>query len=496
MLLLILTTTLTTKNASANSHLVDLVDCRDFINEAPARVTCGYVTVARDHNKPDHSTIALPILIARSTQSTSANNDHAILIPGAGGPGAAIGFGYRYNTGDFLAPYQHLRQAGYDVIIVDQRGAGFSTPKLNCHETIEVFKSLVVRTRTLADEINDYRTAIDACQKRLTASIGEISVFDTRQSAQDFLHIISHLSYRRWSTIATSYATTLAQAMMLLQPDVFDSVVLDSPVPLDYQQPLTAESTHKAVIKTIERCQLNTACGKRYPTLVSQFNSLLQGARHQPFEVNIRAYDDANIARRETLVIDENALLSIFLIAIYSNDSIAILPSIIDKMHRGSKQALKYFAEDFWYQSTDTDYADGLNVTVHCKERQVLEERYAKAHPDFLNQLSDQSKIALRSQVDLCKAWRVKSDNTLLPKTNFNTRTLILAGGLDPVISQADIDNTANNFNNVTTEIVAGAGHSVWFQSDCTKQNVLRFLNNNATATTMASCESTLPLFK
>lgn len=496
LIMLMLMTLMMVEHAPANTELVNPADCRDFINESPASVICGFVSVARDHDNPGSHQIELPILIAQSTRSLSPNNDRAILIPGAGGPGAAMGFGYRYNAGDFLAPYENLRRAGYDVIIVDQRGAGFSKPKLNCHETTEVFKNLVVRPRTLSAEITQYRKAIAACQKRLTSSIGSVSAFDTRQSAKDFLQIINNLPYRWWGTIATSYATALAQAMIMLQPDVFDSAVLDSPVPLDYQQPLTIESTYQSVIKTIKRCQQNTACHKRYPKLVSQFDSLLKSSRQQPYAIKIRVYDHTANTTRKTLIIDDNALLGIFSTAIYNNDSIAMLPSVINKMHKGSEQALKFFAEDFWYQSTDNDYADGLNVTVHCKERQILEEQYAKAHPNFLNQLSEQSRMALRAQVSLCDTWQVTSDNKLLPKTLFSTRTLILAGSLDPVISQADIDHTANNFRHATTEVVPGAGHSVWFQSECARENVLLFFNNEETPTSMQECEGSLPLFK
>lgn len=487
---------LTAKSAIANTRLTESADCRDFINESPARVICGFVSLDLDHDNPGGDKIELPLLIAKATNSLSARSDRAILIPGAGGPGAAMGFGYRYNAGEFLAPYEGLRQAGYDVVIVDQRGAGFSKPKLHCHETIDVFKNLIVRPRTIAEEIGHYQTAVATCQQRLNKSIGSINAFDTRQSAKDFLHIIDRLPYQWWSTIATSYATALAQAMIVLEPDVFDAVVLDSPVPLDYQQPLTMESTYQSVIKTITRCQSDSACHKRHPQLVLKFNNLLKRARRQPFKVNIRVYDDTGNSRRKKLIIDESALLAIFSTAIYNNDFIALLPSVVTRMHNGSTQTLKLFAEDFWYQSTDTDYADGLNLTVHCKERQMLEEHYAKAHPEFIGQLSSESKLALRAQVDLCRAWQVRSNNQLIPKKVFNTRTLILAGSLDPVISQADIDHTANNFSNVTTEVIAGAGHSVWFQSECARENVQRFFDTENEPTAFYECEGTLPLFK
>ncbi len=497
LLVLILLPVAGFSTTNANAATIVLADCIDFINEAPPRVSCGFVSVPRNHDKTDsRDRIELPVLIARSTRSLSPNTERAVLIPGGGGPGASMGFGYLYSSGEYLQPYQSLRQAGYDIVIIDQRGAGFATPRLNCTETIDVFKSLATQNRTLAQEIREYHHAIAACRKRLNTLYGDLSPFDTRQSALDFLTIMEGLPYRRWSTIATSYATVLAQAMLIEQPNAFETVVLDSPVPLDYQQPITKEVTHKAIVKTINRCRQTQQCNSRYPALASQFNDILIRARTRPYGIKIQTYEPDGGGKYKTLIIDDNAILAIFFTAIYNNDSIAMLPLVIDKLHKGRKQALKTFTEEFWYQSTDLDYADGLNMTIHCKERQILEDKYLADHPTFLNTLSADSRQALAAQPELCKAWHVKPDNKLLPTKDFNTRTLVLAGSLDPVISQADINNTTDNFSDATIAIVQGAGHSVWFQSECAREQVMRFIDDSDTTLTLDSCKYSLPAFK
>ena len=280
----------------------------------------------------------------------------------------------------------------------------------------------------------------------------------------------------------------------MLQPDVFNTVVLDSPVPLDYQQPITTESTYQAIVKTITRCEDSARCNTRYPELISQLDKVLESARHWPYRVDIKVFNDSGQSEYHTLVVDDYTLLAILSTAIYNNESIAALPRVIDKMYHGSNQAFNAFAEDYWYQSTDSSFADGLNVTVHCKERQYLEEHYVKKNPQFLKQLSSDSRQAFKAQAELCKAWKIQSDNELLPNQPFNARTLILAGSLDPVISEADVLNTTNNFNNATTATVPGASHSVWFQSECARQQVVSFFNQQETL--LSRCESSLPAFK
>ena len=468
-------------------------DCRDFINETVPRVTCGFVSVPLDHSKPDGQQITLPVLIARSTRTLLARSEHAILIPGAGGPGAAMGFGYQYYPGEFLKPYQGLLQAGFDIVVLDQRGAGYSVPRLSCHETAAAFKALVVRERTLDDEITGLLKATTRCRERLHNV--PVSQFDTAQSAMDFLKVMDSLPYRWWGTLATSYATTIAQAMLHLKPDAFQRVVLDSPVPLDYQKPLTLEGTYKAVKKSIVLCRNNPRCHRKYPKLDDQFNAVIARAKEQPYRLRIKVLDESYKTIRPTLVIDDATLLAIFSNAIYSNEGIAALPKAIDSLHSGRADALSAFAVDFWYQSTDTDYADGLNLSVHCAERQILEQQYIAANPDYMESLSAESRRVLQSQTDNCKAWRVSSNNTLLPAKRFAPPTLVLAGTLDPVIEQEDISHTTDDFSNIATRKIPGAGHAVWFQSACVRESVVEFFTGNAISA-LNHCQLQLPQFK
>lgn len=470
-------------------------DCVDFINERPSRVSCGFVDVLLNHDNPAGPSISLPVVIAHSTRDSPTSSHRAVLVPGGGGPGSSLGFGLLYAEGEYLDPYESLRQAGFDIVLLDQRGAGLSKPILTCPETIAVFKSLVTRYRSTVEEIELFHEALIQCQQRFKKSGIALEHFDTRQSALDFLSVMNSLSYTWWGTVATSYATTLAQAMMISKPDAFDRVVLDSPVPLDFQQPMTVERTTDAISKTLALCAKNNRCNRRYPDLKKKLDVVLRRAAERPFGIKIKVYSDSGDLQQKTLIVDDNTLLSILSTAIYTNDSIAALPQTIDRFYEGSKQAIKAFAEEYWYQSSDASYADGLSMTVHCKERQMLEERYMRRHPAEFDGISDYSRQALDAQRQYCSSWGVSSDNQILPKKRFTTKTLILAGGLDPVISLQDIDNTANDFSDASTAIVPRAGHSVWFQSECARRQTLAFLDDQENPVATESCDDDVPEF-
>jgi len=504
----------------ANSFIK--ADCSDFINERPTRVSCGFFSLPLNHDTnstdglksdgstsssttidkasaPTYPTVMIPVMIARSTRGLNELSEAAVLIPGGGGPGAGMGFGYSYEQGEFLQSYESLRQAGIDVVIVDQRGAGFSTPRLTCSESLDAFKSMLGTKHTFKQELQTYQTSISNCRKRLHQSHIDVEHFDTRQSALDFLAIMHELDYSRWFTIATSYATTIAQAIQALQPNAFDRIVLDSPVPLHYQHPLTFERTKSAIMESIERCNSISSCAKRYPNLGQKLDSIMMSASIEPYLIKIRVYDDEGYGSIKTVVADDTTLLSILGTAVYYNEHISELPSVITQLQKGLTQSLNGFTETYWYQATDDTYADGLNMTVHCKERQALENQYVAAHPAFSRSLSKASRLLLQSQQSLCRTWGVAAEPAAIPELRSDTSTLILAGALDPVISTEDIDYTASYFSNASVETIAGAGHSVWYQHECARRRVIDFLTNDPETinrTSAADCDAAVPGFK
>ncbi len=480
------------QTARLNASAIEPANCVDFINEQPGHVTCGFITQPVDHQRKDDGSVTLPVLIARAHQSTRANR--AILIPGAGGPGAAMGFGYRYRRGEFLQPYEGLLAAGYDLVMLDQRGAGLSTPRLTCFESIAVFKHLVTRKRSIDEEISRYHQSAEQCHTRLRSH--HLEHFDTLQSARDFLAVMKSLNYDWWGTISTSFATVVTQTMLGLNPDAFDKVVLDSPVPLDYQKPLTSESTYQAILKSIDRCRLTSRCHQRYPLLRQVFDRLISRAADTPYQISINVLDDSFRQQKATLVVNDDTLLAIFANAIYSNEGIASLPSVISAMDLGRTKALRYFAEDFWYQSTDDTYADGLNLTVHCKERQSLENEYLKANPDYFASLSLNTRMLMNAQRDLCDRWGVSANDQLEQFNKISTPTLILSGSLDPVISTDDIGNTIDNFSiPVSRAEIKGAGHAVWYQSACVREAVVEYFNDQPLKQ-LSQCQLEVPPFR
>jgi len=475
-------------------------DCVDFINENPPRVRCGFIDLPVNHNEPDKGTVTLPVLIAGQTQTLlDTPSKKAILIPGGGGPGASIGFGEPYLEGEYLDYYSSLRAAGFDIVILDQRGAGLAKPALRCAETSSAFKEALDSSLSFTEALNVYHKSLTACWERLVTRKIPLADFDTYQSAQDFLSVIRLLPYDWWGTLATSYATVIAQIMESIEPRVFDRIVLDSPVAIDYQKPFTYELTEASIQRILSLCEITRRCDRRHRDIKTKFRQVLERVRKKPYSIPVvipvDSVDSGSVTEKTELSIDESTLLDMLFQSAYSNYTLTEIPWAIDELYKNRPHKLKPMAEDYWYYNSDTEFATALSWTIHCKERQPLESNYLELNPGEIDSYSSLSKSAIEQERIICKEWKIPINNA--PATNklFTTKTFIVAGDLDPVISRDDIKNTADNFTDKEVMILPGMGHSVWFQSECTRKNTVNFFTSLAD-TPLSECKDGITRFK
>jgi len=353
-------------------------------------------------------------------------------------------------------------------------------------ETNSAFVQLLETTKTFTEDVQLYQRASDACVNRHNNQDYQLSNFDSYQSAKDFIQILDNLPYQWWGTNATSFATVLVQEMERQRPAIFDRIVLDSPVPVNYQQPYTIETSVQVVGSVFDACYSNSRCQKKYKNLHTKFHKVLNKASVKPYKVRLKVLDyETGRMRRQVLLIDDLTLLEILVSGAYLNDLVVEIPHAINLLHRGRTGGLTTLAEQYWYLGTDDEFADALGYTTHCRERQPLENTWLKENPDALSSYSQRSSYLLDQDRQACKAWAFGNSAMPASATTANSKiqsqTLILAGQLDPVISAKDVTKTAENFANATPVTISGMSHSSWYQSKCIRDYTMRFFISGAT---------------
>jgi pimeloyl-ACP methyl ester carboxylesterase len=182
-------------------------------NEVPAEL--GTLSVRENRNGSSQRLIQLAFVRLKST----AERPGSPIVFLAGGPGApGIGMG---RVPVYFRLFQQLRTIS-DVILLDQRGLGMSSPALDCPATpvpADVFASSANWLRVVTEKSR-------ACAEQWRAKGVDVSAYTNDASADDLDDLRRALGAERISLIGHSYGTLLAQAAVRRHGKHLDRIVL------------------------------------------------------------------------------------------------------------------------------------------------------------------------------------------------------------------------------------------------------------------------------
>ena len=200
---------------------------------APAAFAQGSADLSRlavpeDRRKPDGRKIELAYALLKST---AAKPGSPIVYLDGGPGGSGIGL---YRVEEYKKTFDDLRAAG-DVILLSQRGTGFSTPRLSCRDAAstpipsDIFRSAARMTELLAPR------AI-GCAAELRGKGVDLAAYNTEASADDLEDLRLALGVPKISLFGFSYGTHLALAAIRRHPQSIDRVILAGTEGPDHSQ--------------------------------------------------------------------------------------------------------------------------------------------------------------------------------------------------------------------------------------------------------------------
>ncbi|MEU5051288.1 alpha/beta hydrolase [Streptomyces sp. NPDC021096] len=204
-------------------------ECRDT-KLAASGTECARVTVPLDYGDPDGRTLEVAIsrIKAKAGKDGKAGTRRGILQTNPGGPGGS-GLSMPSELRERLSPEV---AAAYDIIGMDHRGVGESTP-LDCGLTRASWLRSSGSDRAGFDE--NVRLARQDARKCTEKYSGTLAHYSTRNVARDVDIVRAVLGERRTSWFGQSYGTVLGATYAQMFPERVDRLVLDSaPDPAGY----------------------------------------------------------------------------------------------------------------------------------------------------------------------------------------------------------------------------------------------------------------------
>lgn len=395
-------------------------------------VRCIKVPVPLDYSKRGGERIDIHVTLAPAFRE-SARPDPLFIL--AGGPGEA---------GSDLLPLLNntfrRTRATRDIVFIDQRGTGLSG-KLDCDS------DKLPETLSEAEQTAALRACIGAIKQPLAA-------YTTDSAARDIEQVRLALGYGKINLWGGSYGTRLGQAYARAFPGSVRALILDGVAAPDQVIPAGGRDGQAALDLLFKQCALDAACRKAYPSLRSEFDSLVARVKAAPVAINL---PDPRTAEPAQVSMTSTRFLGTVHNVLYSALDSRRLPFLIHSAYQGRWApfiARRNVATDF---SAEGGAALVLHLAVVCAED------YPRLTPKLQDEDGKNSFLAGTKGariIELCKTVNVPAVPYRTP-SQIAAPALLLSGALDPVTPPHRAATAATFMPRAQHLVVANAGHGI-----------------------------------
>jgi pimeloyl-ACP methyl ester carboxylesterase len=360
-----------------------------------------------------------------------------------------------------------------DVVLVDQRGTGGSSP-LRCpsDETPDV---------SLLDD-EEVGPWVARCLESLD---GDPRFYTTSLAVEDLDAVREALGYGRVDLYGVSYGTRVALTYLRRFPDRVRAVVLDGVVPPEEVLGVdVARDAQRALDLLVERCAADEACSERFPNLGGALDDVV-ARLGEPVPVTLR---HPRTGDEERLELDRSKAAYAIRLLSYSQETASLVPLLLEGAARGDLAPL---AAQFLMTTGQVGetMSDAMGLSVVCTEDYPLLERDvadARSRDTYLGALQTESLELV------CPSWpRGEVPPDFREPVRSEAPVLLLSGEADPVTPPENAAAVAKYLPNSLSVVAPGQGHVV-IHRGCIPELAERLLETGSVAGPDAGCVSAI----
>lgn len=446
-------------------------DCpeSDYYDVDDLDAVCGTVAVPENWDDPGEATVELAVMVLPAL-SDDPEPDPVVYLEG--GPG-----------GDGLSSAGSMAETSWretrDIILYAQRGAGLSTPSLNCDasdDALEEFLPLEPESDE-AEELSD--ELFVECRDDLLDQEIDLQQYNSANSAKDLsalrVALGDEMGFEEWNLLGSSYGTRLALTALRDEPEGIRTTTIDSVYPptkdLSVEVGLNAQA---AFDNLFARCAADPQCNRDYPDLADRWDALVQQLEDDPVVIEAEAI--ASDLSGETLI-DGDTLVGGMFQMLYISDLVPMLPSIIEDLENGD---FDYFASVLLELAVSNaeGISEGMYTSVQCQEAipfsdpDAAEEALATLDP-VVARVFDPSQ-----DKEDCEIWGVDpSDPIEHEPISSDVPTLVMSGAFDPITPESWAAEAAETLTNHWFVVIESGAHGSSLDA-CGERIVQRFLDD------------------
>lgn len=451
-------------------------DC-PFDKPQGVSVDCGYLVVPESRANPGGPSVRLAVGRFKAA-AAKALPDPILYLEG--GPGGSPLRSYVKNFALVFAPFNQKR----DVILLDQRGTGYSQPALDCPEVTQLSLDQLDQQLTAQQADDQANQALAACHDRLTTQGVNLGAYNSAESAADLNDLRVALGIAEWNLYGISYGTRLALTALRDAPQGIRSVVIDSVYPPQASLvSATPANFARALNLVFDTCAAEAACNSAYPNLKQVLFDSVRRLNAAPAPISLTQPDLGNIGTPGKVLpalLDGNSLLGFIFQSLYSSELIPSIPALIYQVKDGDFSAIAQLQSQFLGQLKDI--SQGMYYSVECFESVVFD---SPAEAEAAYQAQPELAEALGSPLgmfDACKLWNVPKAPAIEEQAvRSDVPTLVVAGQFDPITPPAWGKLAAATLSKSSVIEVPAAGHGPSLSLACPQTIVLAFFDRPTT---------------
>ena len=424
---------------------------------------CGKYEVFENRVSKTGRRIPLNIILLPSMNQQRPAPDPLFYL--AGGPGAGA---TTYATEAFI---QNLRR-NRDVVLVDQRGTGESSP-LNC---------------PLAGSREDMRPyfgppfpveKVRVCRAELE-KVADLTQYTTSIAMDDLDEVREALGYNMVNIYGGSYGSTTSLAYLRQHGDHVRSVAIFGIAPPSAKLPLSfAKGVQDSMNRLFSDCAADKACAAAYPDVSGDLKKVLARFDNGPVEV-----EATNIYTRQAqkVTVTRDAFVDGIRQLLYVPNAAAALPALIHIGAGGDLGPLVGTAFQVMSQ-IDSKIARGMQFSVICAEDvPFITDQDIKT--TSANSFYGDARV--RPTMKACEEWpKAKVAASFVEPVKSDKPVLMVSGALDPVTPPWLAQEVAKTLPNSKLVIIQNATHTSY---DCVEGFIADFIDKGTTQGLDTSC--------
>jgi pimeloyl-ACP methyl ester carboxylesterase len=428
------------------------------------RLECFVLVVLENREQPDGREVRIKIAVLKAKRRASAEP----LFYLSGGPGdaplvATSPGADALAEGDWWNETAGIRRHR-DVVVVSERGAGGTSPSLDCFDprTSDPAKA---RRRAVTEQ--QERDILVRCRSGFDKRKVDLSMYSTPALADDVADLAKTMGLERINIYGVSYGTRWALEVMRRHPELVRAVVLDGVYPPQVNgEQNEPEIVRKAFEQLYAECGADSGCRERHPNLRNLVEGALEGAERKPIEFTLQLDDGPQPVR-----LDGTKYLMVLLHMMREGEA-ALIPEAVAGVQRGDLKLIRMFAEDL--ESSDgglleenAQQFDGLYNSVECRETWPFVDRASRRKSIEQNGVYGYNARTSKSPA-YCPLWRVPpAPGAERQPVQSAVPTLVLSGTFDWLTPPAWGRDAARHLSASRHVVFRAQGHGVVVQDAC-----------------------------